>query len=123
MRFGQGAFAVAPGNFLDGHHAAPAAIDATHGVQQEDEESPQRNELKTSFRELVVAGRRQMAARAYCDRTFARSQDHSMLFLSVLKRAAHRQTSEMMAAVQDRGQLHGAKWSSGETSTINRFRT
>lgn len=76
IRFGHGAFAVAPGNFLDGHHAAPAAIDAAHGVQQEDEESPQRNELKASFRELVVPGRRQMAARADCGRTLARSQDN-----------------------------------------------
>jgi hypothetical protein len=32
-------------------------------------------------------------------------------------------TSEMMAAVQDRGQFHGAKARSGETSTINRLRT
>jgi hypothetical protein len=26
-----GSFAVGPGDFLDGHHPAPAAIDATHG--------------------------------------------------------------------------------------------
>jgi hypothetical protein len=31
-------------------------------------------------------------------------------------------TSEMMAAVQDRGQFHVAQASSGETSTINSLR-
>src|SRR5215813_10553294 len=72
----QGAFPVAPGDFLDGHHAAPAAIDATHGVQQEDEESPERNELKTSFLELVVTVCPHMAARADCGRIFARSHNY-----------------------------------------------
>src|SRR5215471_4807496 len=39
--------------------------------------NPQRGmKLKPPFRELVVAGCRQMAARADCGRTFARSQDH-----------------------------------------------
>src|SRR5262249_58513529 len=115
--FGQGAFAVAPGDFLDGHHAAAAAIDATHSVQQEDEESPQRNELKTSFRELVVAGHRQMAARADCGRTFARSQDDfDALLVGTETGALIDKTSEMMAAVQDRGQFHGAKPSGGKPS-------
>src|SRR5215472_9645029 len=86
------------------------------GVQQKDEESPQRNELKTSFRELVVAGRRQMAARADCSRTFARSHDHfDALLIGAETGGLIDKTSETMAAVQDRGQLHG-----GETSTINR---
>ena len=40
--FGQRAFAVAPGDFLDDDSAAAAAIDAPHGVQQEDEEIPRR---------------------------------------------------------------------------------
>ena len=39
MRFGQGAFTIAPRDLLDGHHSAPAAIDAPHAVQQENEES------------------------------------------------------------------------------------
>jgi hypothetical protein len=99
-------------------------IDAPHGIQQEDEESPQRNELKTSFRELVVAGRRQMAARADYGRTFARSQDHFDAFLVGTEPGVLiDKTSKTMAAVQDRGQFHGAKASSGETSTINRPRT
>jgi hypothetical protein len=35
-----------------------------HGVQQEDQESPQGDELKTPLGELVVTGRRVMATRA-----------------------------------------------------------
>ncbi len=74
--FGQCAFAVAPGNFFDRHNAAAATVDAPHGVQKEDEEPPQGNELKAPFGELVVAGRRQMAARADWGRTLARSDGH-----------------------------------------------
>src|ERR1051326_343797 len=59
-----------------GHHATAAAADASHRVQQEDEESPQRDELEAPLGELVVSGRRQMAPRADCGRTFPRSQDH-----------------------------------------------
>ena len=43
---------------------ASATIDAAHGVQQEDEKSPQGHELETSYGELIVAGRPLMAARA-----------------------------------------------------------
>ena len=73
---GQCAFAVAPGNFFDSHNAAAATVDAPHGVQKEDEKTPQGNELKAPFRELVVTGRRQMATRADCGRTLARSYGH-----------------------------------------------
>ena len=45
---------------------------ASQRVKQEDEESRQRNELKTSFGELVIFRRRGMAARADCSRTFER---------------------------------------------------
>src|SRR6516164_5680284 len=79
-------------------------------------ESPERNEFKPPFRELVVAGCRQMAARADCGRTFARSQDHfDALLVGTETGVLIDKTSEMMAAVQDRGQFHG-----GETSTIDR---
>ena len=44
-----------------------------HGVQKEDKKPPQGNELKAPFGELVVTGRRQMAARADCGRTLART--------------------------------------------------
>jgi len=63
-------------NFFDGHNAAAATGDAPHGVQKEDENPPQGNELKAPFAELVVTGRRQMAARADCGRTLARPYGH-----------------------------------------------
>ncbi len=55
-------FAIAPGNLLDYYYAAVAAVDAPHGVQEEGEESPERDEIKTPFGELVVTGCRLMAA-------------------------------------------------------------
>ena len=66
-------FAVAPGNFLDDHGFAAAAIDAPHGVQEEDEEPPERDKLGAPLGELVVTGRRLMTARTDRGRTFARA--------------------------------------------------
>jgi hypothetical protein len=43
--FGQLMFSITPGNFLH-HHAATAAVDAPHPVQQEDQKTPERNELE-----------------------------------------------------------------------------
>jgi hypothetical protein len=60
---GQGAFAVAPRNFFNHDGPAAAAIHSPHGVQEEDEKAPQRDELKTAFGELVVPGRGLMTAR------------------------------------------------------------
>jgi hypothetical protein len=74
--FGQCAFAVAPGNFLDSHNATPATVDPPHSVQKEDEKPPEGNEHKAPFGELVITGRRQMTVRADCGRTFARSYGH-----------------------------------------------
>jgi hypothetical protein len=71
--FGQGAFSVAPRNLFDDHGGATTAIDAPHGVQQEDKKPPERNELEAAFGKLVIAGRRLMAARANRRRTLARS--------------------------------------------------
>jgi hypothetical protein len=48
---------------LDDDGATATAVHSPHGVQQEDEESPQGDELKTPFREWVVTGRGLMAAR------------------------------------------------------------
>ena len=50
----------------------PAAINTAHGVQQEDEESPQRNELEAPLGELIVTGRRLMAPRTDGGGTLAR---------------------------------------------------
>jgi hypothetical protein len=52
---GQGAVAIAPLDFLDGHHAAAAAVDTPHGIEQEDEKSPQGNKLEAPFAELIIA--------------------------------------------------------------------
>jgi len=65
---------------------------------------------------LVVSGCRQMAPRADCGRTFARSQDQfDALPVGTETGVLIDKTAEMVAAVQDRSQFHG-----GETSTINR---
>jgi hypothetical protein len=77
-RLGQCAFAVAPGNFFDSHNAATATVDEPYDVKKEDEKPP-------PFGELVVTGRRQMAARADCGRTLRGRTATSMLFLSALK--------------------------------------
>lgn len=69
--FGQGPFAVAPGDFLDEDGAATATIDAPHGVQEEDEKSPERDELEAPLGELVVTGRGLMTARTDGGRTLA----------------------------------------------------
>lgn len=68
--------AIAPRNFFNDDGAAAAAINTAHGVQQEDEKSPERNEFKSPFGELVVTGRRQMAARAESGRSLARSHGY-----------------------------------------------
>ena len=72
VSLGQRAFALTPRNFFDHNGTAAAAVDTPHGVKQEDEESPQGDELKAAFGELIVAGSRLMAARADRGRTLAR---------------------------------------------------
>ena len=64
------------GDFFDGDNATAATVDAPHSVQKEDEKSPQGDELKALFGELVVTGRRQVATRADRGRTLARSYGH-----------------------------------------------
>jgi hypothetical protein len=68
--------------------------------QKEDEEPPQGNELKAPFGELVVTGRRQMAARADCGRTLSRSHGcFDALFVRTEVGALVDKTPETMAAV------------------------
>jgi len=69
---GQRTLPIAPRHFLDDDGLAVAAIDAPHGVQQKNQESPERDELETPFGELIVTGRRLMAARTNRRRTLAR---------------------------------------------------
>jgi hypothetical protein len=71
-----------------------------HGVPKVDEKPPQGNELKAPFGELVVAGRRQMAARADCGRTLARSHgDFDALLVGTEVGVLVDKTPETMAAV------------------------
>ena len=65
--------AVAPGNFLDDDRLTAAAIDTPHRIQQKNQKAPERDELETALRELVVSGGGLMAARANCRRTLART--------------------------------------------------
>jgi hypothetical protein len=90
-----------PGDFFDSHDATAATVDAPHSVQKEDEKPPQRNELKASFGELVVTGRWQMATRADCGRTLARSYGHfDALLVGTEMGLLVDKTSETMAAVR-----------------------
>jgi hypothetical protein len=53
ISLGQRPFAVTPGSFFDDDGGTAAAIDASYGVQQEDEQSPtQGNELKAPHRDF-----------------------------------------------------------------------
>src|SRR5260370_20421049 len=61
--FGQLVLAITPRNFFH-HHAAASAVHAPHAVQKENQNAPERNELKASLRKMVVTGGWLMAARA-----------------------------------------------------------
>ena len=92
--------AVAPGNFLDDDGVAAAAIDAPHGVQQEDQKSPERDELEAPLGELIVAGRRLMAARTDRRRTLARPHgDLDALVVGTEAGVLINESPETMAAV------------------------
>jgi hypothetical protein len=89
-----------PGDFFDGDNTTAATVDARHSVQKEDEKSPQGDERKAPFGELVVTGRRQMATRADCGRTLARSYGHfDALFVGTEVGVLVHKTPEAIAAV------------------------
>ena len=72
-------------------------------------ETPQGNELKAPFAELVVTGRREVATRADCRRTHARSYGHfEALLIGTEVRVLVDKTPETMAAVWNREQLRQA---------------
>jgi hypothetical protein len=92
--------AVAPGNFLDHHGFAAAAIDAPHGVPQEDQEPPKRDEVVTPFRELIVTGCWLMATGTNRRRTFARSHgDFDAFVIGTEAGMLVNEPPEMMTAV------------------------
>src|SRR5437899_706302 len=64
------------------------------------DQTPKGNELKAPFGEVVVTGRRQMAARADCGRTLARSHGHfDTLLVGTEVGVLVDKTSETMAPV------------------------
>jgi hypothetical protein len=92
--------AITPGDFFDSDNATAATVYPAHGVQKEHEKAPQGNELKAPFRELVVTGRRQVAARADCGRAFARSYGYLYaLLVGTEAGVLVDKTPEAMAAV------------------------
>jgi hypothetical protein len=67
--------AIAPADLFD-HHAAGRAIDAPHPVQEENQDSPDRNELEAPLRKVIVTRRRLVASRADRRRTSPRPEVH-----------------------------------------------
>ena len=91
---------VAPGDFLDDHRLAAAAIEASHRVQQKNKKSPERNKFEPPLGELIVSGSGLMAART--DRRRPLARPHSDLDAFVVGTEAGilvNETPEMMAAV------------------------
>jgi hypothetical protein len=80
-------FAIGPGNFFDGYNTTAATVNAPHGVQKEDEKTPEGNELKAPFGELVVTGRRKWQREQTAAESLRCRTATSMLFLSAMKRA------------------------------------
>jgi hypothetical protein len=72
--FGQVALAISPWNLFY-HHAAAAAVHAPHAIQKENQNAPERYELKASLRKMVVTGGWLVAARADSRRAPARPDD------------------------------------------------
>ena len=77
-----------------------ATLDAPHGVQKEDEESPERDEFKAPFGKLIVARRRLVATRADRGRAFARPHGYfDALVVRTESRAMIDKAAKTMAAV------------------------
>jgi hypothetical protein len=69
---GQLVLGIAPGNLLH-HDAAVSAMDASHTVEKENQNSPERDELEAPLGELIVPGCGLVAPRADRRRTLPRS--------------------------------------------------
>jgi hypothetical protein len=94
-------FASTPVDFFGDDGAAAEAIDAPHGVQQENEKAPQRDELKTPLGELIVARCGLMAARADGGGTLARTHgDLNALLVDGESGFGGRRIPQMVATVQ-----------------------
>ena len=93
-------FAIAPGDFLDDDGLTVAASDAPHGVQEEDQEAPERDEFETPLGELIVTGGRLVATGANRRRTFARANsDFDASVIGTEAGLLINEASEMMAVI------------------------
>src|SRR6202451_2371962 len=78
---GQLVFAIAPGNLLD-YYATIPAVDAAHAVHQENQKTPQRNELEAPLGEMIVTWCRLVASRTDRRRALPRPDGHFDAFLA-----------------------------------------
>src|SRR5439155_8690482 len=72
---GQVMFATAPWDFFH-YDSTPAAVHTPHAVEEKHQKAPQRNELKPSLVEVIVAGAGLLTTQVHCSRTAPRSQPH-----------------------------------------------
>jgi hypothetical protein len=77
---GQLVLAITPGNLLD-HHATIPTVYAAHAVQQENQKTPQGNELKAPLGKMIVARRGSVAPGADRRRALAWSDVYLNTFL------------------------------------------
>jgi hypothetical protein len=95
---GQLVLAIAPGNFLD-HDATVPAINASHAVEQENQKTPQGDELEAALGEMIVSRRRSVAPGADSCRSLPRSDLHFNAFVVGSKAGLLVDKSAMMMAV------------------------
>ncbi len=107
VSFGQRALAVTPRHFFDDDRSAAMAIHAPHSVKEEDEKSPQRNELEAPLGELVIAGCWLMAAGTDRSGALARPYRNLDTFLVWTEPGVVvDKFPKAVAAVQNRDQFH-----------------
>lgn len=113
--------AVTPGNLLDDHGFAATAIDASHRVEQKDQKSPEGDEFVAPFRELIITWRRFLATRTNGHGTLTRTHaDLDALVIGTEAGVLVDEAAEVMAAVQNRNQFHGADAISEKTLAAER---
>ena len=79
--FGGLVLALTPGDLLH-HDAAVSAMDAPHPVEKVNQNSPERDELRTPLGKMIVTGRGLVALRADCRRTLSWPDVHLDAFLA-----------------------------------------
>src|SRR5438132_544491 len=79
--------------------AAVSAMDAPHPVEKVNQNSPERDELKTPLGKMIVTGRGLVAPRADCRRTLSRPDVHFDAFLAGAEAGVSVDESPMAMAV------------------------